>query len=140
MRKYLKPPRIKCCAEFLLPGQSLHGTMLYAHGPQFWRFLGRHSFPCHPRIPSVRSLRGYRSAPWRAQCVVARAPLAIMTHRHPLASGPVPPVRFATACGEQTLQPPGYTAAACEMRHARRVQVAMGRTLGLHCGPRLLRR
>ena len=46
-----KPPRFKCCAEFLFQTVS-HGTMLYAQGPQFWRFLSRHLFPYHHQIPS----------------------------------------------------------------------------------------
>ena len=45
-----------------------------------------------------------------AQCEVERARLPITIHRHPLASGPVPPVRFVTVYGEQTLRPMGGTA------------------------------
>ena len=92
--------------------------MLCAHGPQFWRFLSRHSFPYHHWIPRdlnlSASLAWIPSAPFRAQCEVARARLPNIQHRHPLAAGQVSPVRYVTAYGEQTSQPIGCTAVGCE--------------------------
>ena len=52
--------------------------------------------------------------PLRAQYEVKRPRLPITIHRHPLASGPVQPVRFVTAHGEQTLRTTGCTAVECE--------------------------
>ena len=76
--------------------------------------MSRQTFPYHHWIPSDLNLSAFlawiQSAPLRAQLEVALARLPIITHRHPLESGPAQPVRFATACGEQTLQPCGCTA------------------------------
>ena len=97
--------------------------MLHADGPQFWRFLSRQSFPYHHWIPSDLNLCAFhvwiQSAPRRAQYEVARAHLPIIIHRHPLDSGPVPPIRFATDHGEQTLQPIGCTYVWCDRWDAR---------------------
>ena len=72
-----KPPRFKCCAEFCFR-QFFQGTTLYAQGPQFWRFLSRHSFPHHHQLPSDLNLSVFfawiQSAPSKAQYEVERAP------------------------------------------------------------------
>ena len=116
--------------------------MMYAQGPQFCRFFV-------PALISVSSpdykvtsiffflsalLAWIQSAPLRAQKKVERARLPITIHRHPLASGPVLPVRFVTTYGEQTLRTIGmYSRGVREMRQVRRVQVALGWTLGMRC-------
>ena len=78
----------------------------------------KHSLPYHHRIPSDLNLSAFlawiQSVPLRAQNEVARARQPIIIHRYPLASGPVPPVRFVTACGEQTLRPTRCAAVECE--------------------------
>ena len=83
-----------------------HGTVLHAHGPQFWRFLSWHlsvssldtKWPQSQCIPCVAIVGPTEGA--------VRARFPIIQHCHPLASAPVSPVRIVTACGEQTL--PSY--------------------------------
>ena len=112
-----KPPWFKCCAEFDFR-QSPMARCCMQMARNAVDFLSRESFPYHHRIPRDLNLSAFlariQSAPLRAQYEAKSAWLPIIVHRHPLASGQVPPVRFVTTHGDQTLRPFGCTAVECE--------------------------